>query len=57
LPLLFVAGAIEGYITPSTLSLETKYLVAAATLLLLCLWYVIGRRRQAHNASLAFISK
>ncbi|MED3496967.1 stage II sporulation protein M [Brevibacillus agri] len=57
LPLLFVAGAIEGYITPSTLSLETKYLVAATTLLLLCLWYVIGRRRQAHNASLAFISK
>ncbi|MGN7470325.1 stage II sporulation protein M [Brevibacillus sp. SAFN-007a] len=57
LPLLFVAGVIEGYITPSSLSLETKYLVAAATLLLLCLWYVIGRRSQAHNASLAFISK
>lgn len=57
LPLLFVAGIIEGYITPSSLSLETKYLVAAATLLLLCLWYYFGRRRQAHNASLALISK
>lgn len=57
LPLLFVAGIIEGYITPSSLSLEAKYLVAAATLLLLCLWYYFGRRRQAHNASLALISK
>ncbi|RNB54627.1 stage II sporulation protein M [Brevibacillus gelatini] len=57
LPLLFVAGIIEGYVTPSSLSLEAKYLVAAATLLLLCLWYYFGRRRQAHNASLALISK
>ncbi|TGU66714.1 stage II sporulation protein M, partial [Mesorhizobium sp. M00.F.Ca.ET.186.01.1.1] len=57
LPLLFVAGIIEGYITPSSLSLEVKYLVAAATMLLLALWYFFGRRRQAHNASRAFISK
>jgi hypothetical protein len=37
-----IAGIIEGYITPSTLSLETKYAVACATLLFLGTYYVYG---------------
>jgi uncharacterized membrane protein SpoIIM required for sporulation len=42
IPLFIIAGIIEGYITPSTLSLELKYVVAAATLLLLMVYYVYG---------------
>lgn len=59
LPLFFIAGIIEGYITPSTtLSLEVKYAVALGTLLILVLWYVLGQRRlQSYKASLDLISK
>ncbi|MEX1030103.1 MAG: stage II sporulation protein M [Paenibacillaceae bacterium] len=42
IPLFIIAGIIEGYITPSTLSLDLKYVVAAATLLLLMVYYVYG---------------
>jgi uncharacterized membrane protein SpoIIM required for sporulation len=42
IPLFIIAGIIEGYITPSTLSLELKYVAAAATLLLLMVYYVYG---------------
>ncbi|MNH99759.1 hypothetical protein D3C73_525380 [compost metagenome] len=42
IPLFIIAGIIEGYITPSTLSLEMKYVVAIATLLLLILYYSYG---------------
>ncbi|KQL44296.1 hypothetical protein AN963_23080 [Brevibacillus choshinensis] len=42
LPLLVVAGVIEGYITPSSLSLETKYGVALLTLVALVGWYAWG---------------
>lgn len=59
LPLFFIAGVIEGFITPSTtLSLETKYGVAIVTLLLLVIWYLFGqRRRRTQSASLDLISK
>jgi uncharacterized membrane protein SpoIIM required for sporulation len=42
IPLFVIAGTIEGYITPSTLSLETKYLIAVGTLLLLIAYYSYG---------------
>lgn len=59
LPLFVIAGIIEGFITPSGLSLETKYGVALATLLILGGWYGWGlkRQRSAHSASLALMSK
>ncbi|MGG4496864.1 stage II sporulation protein M [Brevibacillus reuszeri] len=57
LPLLVIAGIIEGYITPSSLSLEVKYVVAFVTLLILIGWYLIARRRRFYNASLDLISK
>jgi uncharacterized membrane protein SpoIIM required for sporulation len=41
-PLFIVAGIIEGYITPSSLSLETKYAVAILTLLVLAAYCVYG---------------
>ncbi|NRF93855.1 stage II sporulation protein M [Paenibacillus frigoriresistens] len=42
IPLFIIAGIIEGYITPSTMSLEIKYLIAGVTLLLLALYYGYG---------------
>ncbi|MCI3926903.1 stage II sporulation protein M [Paenibacillus sp. TRM 82003] len=47
IPLFVVAGIIEGYITPTQLSLEMKYGVAALTLILLALYYVYGLKRAA----------
>jgi uncharacterized membrane protein SpoIIM required for sporulation len=44
IPLFIIAGIIEGYITPSTLSLEVKYLIAGITLLILILYYIYGIR-------------
>ncbi|NEW09215.1 stage II sporulation protein M [Paenibacillus sp. SYP-B3998] len=44
IPLFIIAGIIEGYITPSTLSLEIKYLIAGITLILLALYYIFGIR-------------
>lgn len=43
IPLFVIAGIIEGYITPSTLSLEVKYTVALLTLLSLILYTIIGK--------------
>ncbi|UJF32577.1 stage II sporulation protein M [Paenibacillus hexagrammi] len=43
-PLFVIAGIIEGYITPSTLSLEVKYLIAGGTLVILALYYMYGAR-------------
>ncbi|MGG1661516.1 stage II sporulation protein M [Brevibacillus sp. NRS-1366] len=57
LPLLVIAGIIEGYITPSALSLEGKYAVALVTLLILFAWYLLAHKRRAYNASLDLISK
>lgn len=49
IPLFVIAGLIEGYITPSTLSLEAKYIVAFATLIALGLyiWYGVVHNRNA----------
>ncbi|MDD9272198.1 stage II sporulation protein M [Paenibacillus sp. GCM10023248] len=48
IPLFVIAGIIEGYITPSTLSLEMKYLIAGVTLLLLAVYYAYGIRHRAN---------
>lgn len=50
IPLFVIAGIIEGYITPSTLSLEMKYGVAVLTLLALALYVVYGRRNERRHA-------
>lgn len=42
IPLFVIAGIIEGYITPSTLPLGLKYVVAMVTLVLLMIYYVYG---------------
>lgn len=46
-PLFIVAGIIEGYVTPTQLSLEMKYAVAGLTLALLAVYYVYGLKRAA----------
>ncbi len=55
IPLFIIAGIIEGYITPSTLSLDVKYIVASVTLLLLIVYYVYGV--YGYRASRALRSK
>jgi len=57
IPLFIIAGIIEGYITPTQLSLEMKYAVALLTFVLLALYLAYGLRKSRYNASLAFISK
>ncbi|OPH49609.1 hypothetical protein BC351_37070 [Paenibacillus ferrarius] len=52
IPLFIVAGIIEGYITPSTLSLEVKYLIAGVTLLILILYYGYGISKRAKQKPL-----
>ncbi|MGD7024409.1 stage II sporulation protein M [Rossellomorea vietnamensis] len=42
IPLFVIAGIIEGFITPSTLSLEAKYLIAGLTVIGLILYVLIG---------------
>lgn len=42
-PLFVIAGIIEGFITPTTLSLETKYIVALLTVLGLIFYLIIGK--------------
>jgi len=44
LPLFVIAGLIEGFITPSTLSLEAKYAVAVVTVLGLAGYVYYGKR-------------
>lgn len=57
IPLFVIAGIIEGYITPSTLSLEAKYSVAGATLLLLVVYYGYGIHRFHSIAKERFLTK
>ncbi|WP_138416773.1 stage II sporulation protein M [Aquibacillus sediminis] len=42
LPLFIIAGIIEGFITPASLSLETKYFVALLTVVGLVVYVIIG---------------
>lgn len=44
-PLFVIAGVIEGFITPSAISLEAKYFTAFATVIGLVLYIVIGKMR------------
>ncbi|MFZ3579977.1 stage II sporulation protein M [Virgibacillus sp. DJP39] len=46
IPLFVIAGVIEGFITPTSLSLETKYLVAFITVIGLILYLIVGRQLQ-----------
>src|SRR5690625_79158 len=50
IPLFIIAGIIEGYITPSTISLEMKYLVAFITVIVLIAYIVI--RSEEHTSEL-----
>ncbi|HET7629424.1 MAG TPA: stage II sporulation protein M [Bacillales bacterium] len=43
IPLYVIAGTIEGFITPSALSLETKYIVAFLTVIGLLLYVLSGK--------------
>ena len=43
IPLFVIAGIIEGFITPASISLEAKYAVAGLTVLGLILYVVIGK--------------
>src|SRR5699024_5737006 len=43
IPLFIIAGIIEGFITPSTLSLEVKYAVALITIIGLLLYVIWGK--------------
>jgi uncharacterized membrane protein SpoIIM required for sporulation len=42
-PLFVIAGVIEGFITPSAISLEAKYIVAFLTVIGLILYVIIGK--------------
>lgn len=57
IPLFVIAGVIEGYITPSTLSLELKYACACLTLVLLIAAYIYGSFHQHQSKSFALSSK
>ncbi|KGP74139.1 stage II sporulation protein M [Pontibacillus yanchengensis] len=56
IPLFIVAGLIEGFITPASISLEAKYLVAFITVIGLVLYVSIGklliRQKQQPTAAL-----
>ncbi|WP_286232091.1 stage II sporulation protein M [Neobacillus mesonae] len=43
IPLFVIAGIIEGFITPASISLEAKYMVAFLTVIGLILYIVIGK--------------
>lgn len=43
IPLFIIAGIIEGFITPSSLSLEMKYVVALVTVVGLLLYIICGK--------------
>jgi uncharacterized membrane protein SpoIIM required for sporulation len=59
-PLFIIAGIIEGYITPTQLSLEMKYAAAILTLALLAVYYAYGMKRASveppHTLSLQRVS-
>ncbi|NPV91977.1 MAG: stage II sporulation protein M [Firmicutes bacterium] len=56
-PLFVIAAVIEGYITPSSLTLGAKYSVAAVTLILLAAYYRYGRFQERQSASLDLTSR
>ncbi|MFZ5597212.1 MAG: stage II sporulation protein M [Bacillota bacterium] len=56
-PLFVVAGIIEGFITPSSLSPGLKYFFAAMTLALLCVWYLYGNIFSRQSRPLDLTSK
>ncbi|WP_217586319.1 stage II sporulation protein M [Lentibacillus saliphilus] len=43
IPLFIIAGIIEGFVTPASLSLEMKYAVAIITVVALILYVIIGK--------------
>jgi uncharacterized membrane protein SpoIIM required for sporulation len=45
LPLFVIAGIVEGFITPSTLPISAKYIVALLTIAALLLYGALGRQR------------
>lgn len=49
IPLFVIAGVIEGFITPASFSLETKYIVACVTILALILYILIGKMLLGKN--------
>ncbi|MUK88701.1 stage II sporulation protein M [Ornithinibacillus sp. L9] len=55
-PLFIIAGVIEGFITPSSLSLEVKYLVACITVIGLVVYIICGKllleRRRLQDSTL-----
>ncbi|WP_404452170.1 stage II sporulation protein M [Virgibacillus necropolis] len=53
IPLFVIAGIIEGFITPTTLSLEIKYLVAFITVIGLILYLIVGNLMLRKNESIA----
>lgn len=54
IPLFIVAGIIEGYITPASISLEAKYAFAVLTVFALMLYVWIGGRERKRSASRDF---
>lgn len=54
IPLFIIAGVIEGFITPSTLSLEMKYVVALVTVIGLLVYIICGKllleKRRTHES-------
>ena len=54
IPLFIIAGIIEGFITPSTLSLEVKYAVALITIIGLLLYVIWGKllleKKRSHKS-------
>ncbi|GIO26720.1 stage II sporulation protein M [Ornithinibacillus bavariensis] len=56
-PLFIIAGIIEGFITPSSISLEAKYAVACITVIGLVAYMIIGRMLLARkNATVSLDS-
>ncbi|SET50686.1 Uncharacterized membrane protein SpoIIM, required for sporulation [Oceanobacillus limi] len=49
IPLFIIAGIIEGFITPSSLSLEMKYLVAFLTVIGLIVYIIYGKLSLERN--------
>ncbi|RIW31863.1 stage II sporulation protein M [Bacillus salacetis] len=49
IPLFVIAGIIEGFITPSTLSLEVKYVIAGLTVIGLIVYVLIGSMLMKKN--------
>lgn len=56
-PLFVIAGIIEGFITPSPLSIELKYGFASLTILLLLAYFLYGVVTSRHNTSLDLTSR